>query len=164
MATLEQLKRYLRLDRKHLSLGLSDDDLTELKSLKSILARHLGVTVPELAADESLVVPVRIKVFFTTMEMEQESLMTSFSRSGAFINTAFVPEIGIEVPLRICDEESNIDVSLRSKVLSNNLGEEFSVHGFGMAVRFIDLEMEQRQKLNELYEAVVQRHWGTSAV
>lgn len=164
--SIEELRRYLQLDRKRAALGLTGADLADWQKMKGQLSRQLNTKTPEIDGDESLAVATRLKATFTAFaNHRQTSLLTSLSRGGAFVNTAFAPEVGAMIDIDILEENANPDavLSVPCQVVFNNIGDEFSVHGFGMGVRFGDLPGNVRAKLDALYERVFMQSWNVQA-
>jgi len=160
--SVEELRRYLQLDRKRVALGLQDQELADWEKVKGQLARHFGLKMPEIEGDESLVVTTRVKATFNAFaDHRQTSLLTSFSRGGAFINTAFALEVGAKLEVDIAREDQGDEISVPCEVVFNNIGEEFSVHGFGMVVRFGEMGGELRVKFDALYEQVFMDYWNS---
>lgn len=162
--SIEELRRYLQLDRKRAAFGLTGQDLADWQKMKGQLARHFGLKIPEMQGDESLVVTTRLKATFTAFaNHRQTSLLTGLSRGGAFVNTAFAPEVGAKLDIDLLEEGASPDTafSVPCQVVFNNIGDEFSVHGFGMGVRFGDLPGNIRAKLDALYERVFMQYWNS---
>lgn len=161
--SIEELRRYLQLDRKRAALGLTGPELADWQKTKGLLLRHLRGKTPEIQGDESLAVTTRLKATFTAFaNHRQTSLLTSLSRGGAFVNTAFAPEVGTTLDIDILEEGAGADAALSvpCQIVFNNIGDEFSVHGFGMGVRFGDLPGNVRAKLDALYERVFMQSWN----
>ena len=162
--SIEELRRYLQLDRKRAAFGLSGQELADWQKVKGQLTRHFGLKIPQVEGDDSLVVTTRLKATFTAFaDHRQTSLLTSFSRGGAFVNTAFAPEVGTKLDIDLAEEEASptAALSVPCQVVFNNIGEEFSVHGFGMVVRFCDMPGNVRAKLDALYERVFMQYWNS---
>lgn len=148
------LREYAQLDRKNSAAGLTPAELLRSTMLKRELVRHFSPGVNDQQADrrQSLRVPMRLRVSFSSEKDLQNCLMTNLSRSGVFIRTMSPVEIGTSLTLRIRIEETGDVIEAPATVVSRNTGPGFERGQQGMGMRFDDLPPEAEKHIAGLYE------------
>jgi uncharacterized protein (TIGR02266 family) len=155
-------RAYMALDRKRSGAGLSPRELRRFIELKRQLSRHFTPGLSDEHADrrESVRVPTRLAVSFSSLGRLVESLMTNLSRRGVFVATEHPAEVGTRVELRIQIEDTGEVIEIPAEAVSCNLGPRFENEPPGMGLRFRDASPEVEQQIDRLYEKVMR---GTAA-
>lgn len=119
-----RFREHVRLDRLQRSAGLSPRDLQRWKLLKRKLNQHFspGLTTEHADLRESVRVPTRIAVSFSSEGELARSLMTNLSRMGVFLGTPHLQEIGTRFELRIHVDDPPRDLAVPVEVVSHNVG------------------------------------------
>jgi uncharacterized protein (TIGR02266 family) len=152
-----QFREYARLDRLRSGAGLSPAELKRWMMLKRQLSQHFSPGLSDEYADqrESVRVPTRLAVSFSTEGELARSLMTNLSRRGVFVRTEHLLEIGTRFELRIHVDNPPQDIAIQVEVVSHNLGPSYDSHESGMGLRLLDTDDEVEKQLDELYERLV---------
>lgn len=148
-------REYVRLDRLR-SEGLTPTELHRWTLLKRKLSQHFSPGLPDDRADqrESVRIPARLSVSFTSEGALARSLMTNLSRRGVFVETRHLLPIGTILDLRVHVERPSRELVVPAQVVSHDLGPRLHM-AHGMGLRFLDLEPEAEKQLDELYERLV---------
>lgn len=145
-------REYVRLDRLRAS-GLSADELHRWRLLKRRLNQHFSPGLPDERADqrESVRIPARLRVSFSSDGALAQSLMTNLSRRGVFVETEHPLEIGTHLELCIHVERPARDLIVPAQVVSHGIGPDLGVR-HGMGLRLGDLDPEAERQFADLYE------------
>ncbi len=148
-------REYMHLTRKRTGEGLTPLEYQRWRSLSRQLGKHFSKGPPKGGTErrESVRVPTRLKVSFASPNAVSEAMMTNLSRGGLFINTAFPPDPGTRLELRLSIESTAETLQVPVEVVSTNVGEGFKTGELGMGVRFLPMPDEVRKKLDDLYES-----------
>jgi len=152
-----QFREYVRLDSLRNSCGLAPSDLHRWRALKRQLSQHFTPDLSDECADqrESVRVPTRIAVSFSSEGEFARSLMTDLSRKGVYLQTRHALDIGARFELNIHVEDPSHDISIPVEVISQNVGPHFETGFAGMGLRFLDADPEVTKLIDELYERLV---------
>lgn len=150
-------RAYMALDRKRCGAGLSPRELQRFIELKRQLSRHFTPGLSDEHADqrESVRVPARLAVSFSSLGRLVESLMTNLSRRGVFVATEHPLEIGTCVELRVQIEDTGELIEVPAEVVSCNPGPRLGNEPPGMGLRFHDAGPEVEQQIDRLYEKLM---------
>ena len=152
-----QFREYVRLDRLRAGAGLSPAELKRWTMLKRQLSQHFSPGLPDECADrrESVRIPTRLAVSFSTEGELARSLMTNLSRRGVFVRTEHLLEIGTRFELRVHVDNPPQDIAIAAEVVSHNVGPACDSHESGMGLRLLEGDAEVEKQLDELYERLV---------
>jgi Tfp pilus assembly protein PilZ len=152
-----QFREYVRLDSLRNSCGLSPSDLHRWRTLKRRLSQHFAPDLSDEHADqrESVRIPTRIAVSFSSEGELARSLMTNLSRKGVYLQTPHLLEIGERFALNIHVEDPPHDISIPVEVVSQNVGPGFPHDPPGMGLRFLDADPEVAKLIDEIYERLL---------
>jgi Tfp pilus assembly protein PilZ len=148
-------REYVRLDRMRES-GLTPAELHRWGLLKRKLNQHFSPGLSDNRADqrESVRVPSRIRVAFSSDGALAQSLMTNLSRRGVFVETDHPLEIGAQLELRIHVQSPARELIVPAQVVSHGIGPDLGVLR-GMGLRLGELSAEVEAQFTDLYERLV---------
>jgi uncharacterized protein (TIGR02266 family) len=154
---VSRFREYVRLDRLRAGAGLSPAELKRWMALKRQLSQHFSPGLPDECADQrdSVRIPTRLAVSFSTEGELARSLMTNLSRRGVFVKTDQLLEIGTRFELRIQVDDPPQDIAVQAEVVSHNVGPSYDSHASGMGLRLLEADDEVEKQLDELYERLV---------
>ncbi|MEM7409088.1 MAG: hypothetical protein AAF430_02500 [Myxococcota bacterium] len=140
------LREYAVLNRRR----KGDDGVTPLEYQRwSDLRGKLEKTFPGRSAPGSEG-RSRIRVEFECRDALADAAMFNVRPVGLFIATPFALESGIEFELLAVVEDTGERFETRCKVVSNNVGPDFSTAALGMGVRFRNAECPLGDLLAEI--------------
>jgi type IV pilus assembly protein PilZ len=153
-----QFREYIRLDRKQRSGGLTPAELERWTRLKRSLGQKFspGLTDEQSDRRSSVRVPAQLQVDFQSIAELRGKLMTNLSRGGLFVATTHLLDIGTRVTLHITVESSGERLEIPAEVVSQNVGPRFESDPPGIGLRFLDMDADVAQRLDELYEETLQ--------
>lgn len=153
----DRFREYVRLDRLRGGAGLSPAELKRWMMLKRQLSQHFSPGLPDACADqrESVRVPTRLSVSFSTEGELARSLMANLSRRGVFVRTQHLLEIGSRFELCIHVDDPPQDIAIQVEVVSHNVGPSFGSCESGMGLRILEADDDVEKQLEELYERLV---------
>lgn len=145
---------YMDLDRRRKAGGLPAHEMGRWSDLKRVLNRHFQPEIEEKHSGnrKSVRVPLKLKVSFESLGKVRECLMTNMSLGGVFIATTSPLPIGTPFVVRLHIEESGEDLELPGEVVSQDMSADLSHGQRGMGIRFVNLNDDQRKRVNDLYE------------
>ena len=154
---ISQFREYARLERLRSGAGLSPAELKRWTLLKRHLSQHFSPGLSDECADqrESVRVPTRLAVSFSTEGELARSLMTNLSRRGVFVQSGHLLEIGTRFELRIHVDNPPQEIAVPVEVVSHNLGPSYDTQKSGMGLRILNADDEVENQFDELYERLV---------
>lgn len=152
-------REFMHLDRKRTGEGLTPLEYQRWRALSRELSARFSKGSPKDGTErrESVRVPTRLKVLFESPAAVSQALMTNLSRGGLFVNTAFPPDFGTRLELKLCIESTRQILQVPVEVVSSNVGEDFQTGQLGMGVRFLPMPKDLRKQLDDFYEALASR-------
>jgi uncharacterized protein (TIGR02266 family) len=155
---LPLLREYGLLDRKRRGDGVTPVEYHRWHELNETLGRHIPQGKPPGGRErrQHLRVPTRMLVQFKTRDQLQEAMITNVSQGGLFINTPFSPNVGTKFTLCLRVDATREAVDVPCQVVSANVGDDFSTRDFGMGVKFINLNSQQREAVEVLFAAATE--------
>jgi uncharacterized protein (TIGR02266 family) len=154
---LPLLREFGLLDRKRSADGVTPLEYQRWRDLKKTLAN----SIPQVAAPsgrdrrQHVRVPTRILIDFRSSDELREAVISNISHGGLFINTPFAPDIGQEFMLCLRVGESTEVLDVPCEVISNNVGNGFTTDTLGMGVKFKNLDAQQREAVDRLFESAL---------
>jgi uncharacterized protein (TIGR02266 family) len=152
---LPLLREYGLLDRKRRGDGVTPLEYQRWLDLNHTLGRHIPQGKPPdgLERRQHPRVPTRMLVQFKTRDDLQEAIITNISQGGLFISTPFSPNVGTRFTLCLRVDATREAVDVPCQVVSANVADAFTTRDFGMGVKFINLNPEQREAVEVLFSA-----------
>jgi len=152
-----RFREYVRLDGQRRESGLSPSEDARWQTLRRFLSIHFAPDRPEAVSDlrDSVRVPTRINVSFSSDRDLVRCLMTCVSRGGVFVQTEHPLALATAFTLHIHIEDPKRDIAVPVVVVSLGVGPGFARHQQGMGLRFLDMSPEVEKQLRELYERSV---------
>ena len=152
-----RFREYARLDRLRRESGLTLADEARFHALRRFLSIHFAPDQPEAASElrDSVRVPARINVSFSTDNELVRCLMTNVSRGGVFVQTDHPLALKTTFTLHIHVDDPKREIAVPVEVVSVGVGPNFARNKQGMGLRFLDLRPEVEKQLRELYESSV---------
>ena len=157
--TITGFREFVRLDRKNRTEGLTPREAELWTRLKRHFAQQFSPELSDGHADarDSVRVPTRLRVHFTSVAELRNQRMTNLSRGGLFVATETLLDIGTRVTLSIAIGADEERLEVPAEVVSHNVGPGFQTDPSGLGLRFLDMKAETRRALEELYETSLQR-------
>jgi len=152
-----RFREYVCLDRQRRESGLTANEEARWQTLRRFLSIHFAPDRPEAASEtrDSVRVPTRINVSFSSDRDLVRCLMTNLSRGGVFVQTEHPLPIKTQFTLHIHVDDPKRKIAVPAEVVSVAVGPGFARHQQGMGLRFLDLTPEVEKQLHELYERSV---------
>jgi uncharacterized protein (TIGR02266 family) len=148
-------REYMALEhRRESDDGMSVADYQRWMDLKRTLNRHFQPELTKRNADrrDSIRVPVKLRLSFSSLGAIRQCLMTNVSRGGVFVSTATPLPLGTKIRLWIQVGDSGEEIEVEGEVASHNAGPGLLSDETGMGVRFVHLSEEQAKAVDNLYE------------
>lgn len=154
---LELFRAFVELDRKR-AHGLDPFELRRWLELKRRLARQLRPGLSDADADRraSIRVPARLRVCFGDLGELRRCWMTNLGRGGLFVVTPHPAPLGTPLRLRVTVAETGEEIEIPVSVVCHDLDPELKRRR-GMGVRFLELAPDVQKRLDDLYEAALER-------
>jgi hypothetical protein len=140
------LREFAGLNRRRKSEGISPLELQRWSDLQQQLARAFPARAPLSTGGL-----VRVRVEFHAEQELREAIMVNVRPIGLFVHTPFAPEAGYVFALRVFVKETGESYDGEVKVISNNVGPDFSTASLGMGLRFTKAESTLRTALDRIY-------------
>lgn len=151
---------YARLDRQRSRAGLSASEKELWTRLRQDLTTRLYPSVPAGAERRaSLRVPSDIHCRWARTAPDHDALVTTLSRTGAFVRTAQPAPIGEAILLRI-DRPDGGTIEIPATVANHFLGMDPLQRGMG--VRFESVSDEAMRVLDALYQRSIISHYAAN--
>ncbi len=153
MRLLPLLREYGQLERKRVHQGVTPSEYERWRELEQKLGQQIS-DVSRPAGGERrkhLRVPTRMLVEYRSREDLEEAMISSVSKGGLFISTAFPLEIGAKFVLILAVDAANESVEVPCEVVSLNLDAAMRGRQLGMGVKFVDLGPEQQRAVDALF-------------
>lgn len=162
---LPLLREFGSLDKKRSHQGVTPAEFQRWSELRQVLEKHIPQGKPPEGRErrQHVRVPTRMLMQFKTRDQLGEAIVTSISRGGVFINTAFPPPIGSKFTLCLRVDATRESVDVPCEVVSHNVGNQFSTQHLGMGVKFGNLDAERREVVEALLEAALGGDLGTKS-
>jgi uncharacterized protein (TIGR02266 family) len=152
-----RFREYAQLDRQRRVDGLTPAEEHRWRALRRFLSIHFAPDLPESVVEQrdSVRVPTRINVSFTSDQHLVSCMMTIISRGGVFVQTEHPLELGTQFTLQIHVDSPKRDISVPVEVVSVGVGPRYARSKQGMGLRFRDVPPDVEKQLRELYEGAV---------
>jgi len=150
---LPLFREFSALEKKKAGAGLTARELARWTDLKTKLTLRLskGATKENVERRQSLRIPMKLRVDFENAGAFNRATMSNISHRGIFISTAFPPEIGTQLQVRIEIESTGDSIEVPAEVVSQHVGPGYQTSQLGMGLRFLRLTDQQLRQINKLY-------------
>ena len=140
------LREFASLNRHRKGDGISPLELQRWKDLH----RQLTEAFPD-RPPLGMGGPVHVRVKFQSESELRSSIMANVRPIGLFVHTPFAPDAGFVFTLHVLVKQTGESYEGEVKVVSNNVGPDFSTASLGMGVRFTKSESTLRAALDRIY-------------
>lgn len=147
-------REFARLDLMRQDQGLSVVEHERWATLKAVLDERVGResdAPPNRTRRSAKRVQTRINCSFSANEGSCDAVVSNLSTGGVFIRTDWPLPVDTLVQLGIRLEDTNREISVRGRVVSNHVNPSGDTAERGMGVRFMQVTPEALEQLSVLY-------------